>query len=157
MDESQQFLIKLIVSGLINLGILAYMTFAIFDYRKLFWSKVEGLITKSQVHSYLDSENDTMYEPKVEYEYIFNGQHYHSDKIGFAIHASSSPKASEELLSNFALNWKVTVFVNPDNPSDSTLKPGLGVYQLGFLGFLIFGFYFWVPVGWIFWGAVAGL
>ena len=114
-------------------------------------------MTKSQVRTYLNSDDDTMYEPDVEYEYVYKGQLYQSNNIGFAIHGSGSPKSSENFIGNFAMNWKVRVFVNPDKPCDSTLKPGLGIYQLGFLGFLLFGFYIWVPLGWFFWLAVAGL
>ena len=154
MDASEDFYIRFIFSALVNLGVISFIALALYDFRKYLWKTVDAVITRSEVRSYSDSDNDQMFEPDIEYKYTYNSQQYTSNKIGFAIYSSSSPKAAENLIGHFALDWKVRAFVNPKNPSESTLKPGLGVYQLSLLGFLVFGFYFWVPIGWFFWGTL---
>ncbi|REL27060.1 DUF3592 domain-containing protein [Thalassotalea euphylliae] len=136
METSEDFYIKFIFSAAVNVGIIAFVLFAIFDFRKRLWAKTDALITKSEVRTYKDSDDSDTFEPDIEYEYVFNGKKYKSNTIGFGISGTGTRKPAEELLGEFALNWKVRVFVNPKDPSQSTLKPGLGYHHLGAMGFL---------------------
>ncbi|XPF94894.1 DUF3592 domain-containing protein [Colwellia sp. RE-S-Sl-9] len=144
-----------VISALINIAIAIYLLFLLFSYRSYLWHKTEAVITKSELKGTYDSDGDMMYGPEIEYEYFYDGRKYINDYVAVAVGSSNIKSQAEDILGAYGKGWKVDVYVNPRKPSKSILAPGIRVHHLYLLGFLIFGFYFWVPAGWNFWSYVS--
>ncbi|UZE48777.1 DUF3592 domain-containing protein [Rhodopseudomonas sp. P2A-2r] len=97
------------------------------------WPVVPGVIKLSGVETYQSADSDTgragpmMHERKVTYSYRFN----HIAYIGSAGSISTSnPSPPRWQMRLFGMDYQngaaVRVFVNPANPTDSTLNPGGG-------------------------------
>src|SRR4029078_10923765 len=83
----------------------------------------------------------TIYQPKVSYTYIYNGNSYTNMHASLASNVAST---SGWLMNKFTTAYQdgaaVKVWVNPDNPSEATLEPlapfawFLWILVLGFAG-----------------------
>jgi uncharacterized protein DUF3592 len=144
-----------VISALINIAIAIYLLFLLFSYRSYLWHKTEAVITKSELKGTYDFDGDMMYGPEIEYEYFYDGRKYTNDYVSVAVGSSNIKSQAEQILGMYGKGWKVDVYVNPKKPYKSILAPGIRVHHLTLLGFLIFGFYFWVPAGWNFWSYVS--
>lgn len=97
----------------------------------LYWPKAEGIITQS----FMDRDRHRRHYANIKYSFTVNGQ-----KItGFQISAKEMNKSSEELLKEYPVGKKVTVYYDPDNPENSLLEPGYSwqSYQAFVLGIII--------------------
>lgn len=121
----------------------------LYSVRACFWKKVKGRITRSELHEYED--DGTMYEPKIEYEYSFNGKKYNNDYIAYAVGSTNRKSSAKYYLGFYGKGWDVIVYVNPSKPTKSVLAPGIRYQNLVLLFIFIFAIYFWVPVGWAMW------
>ena len=109
------------------------------------WPVVPGVIKLSGLDEYRAASDDSgrrgsvMYERKVSYAYKFNDVAYSAEHASFS---SNSPTTSPWLLRLWGMVFQdgasVRVFVNPANPSEATLHPG-------------------VPFGWLLWLIALGL
>jgi hypothetical protein len=97
------------------------------------WPVVTGTIKLSGIEQYrAASTNRTrgqvMYQRKVSYTYSYNGNSYTSMHASLASNVAAS---SGWLVSKFTRTYQdgaaVKVWVNPDNPSEATLEPGIGI------------------------------
>jgi hypothetical protein len=103
------------------------------------WPLVTGIIKLSGLEEYRaapskgGSRGARMYERQVSYSYRFNNIAYSNVHASFS---SNSTTTSPWVLRLFGMDYQdgasVKVWVNPDNPSDATLNPG-------------------VPFGWLLW------
>ncbi|MDB5619453.1 DUF3592 domain-containing protein [Tardiphaga sp.] len=97
------------------------------------WPVVPGVIKLSGVETYRGADSDTgrsgpmMHERKVAYSYRFNHIAYSGNAGSISTSNPSPPRWQMRL---FGMDYQngaaVKVFVNPDNPSDSTIGPGGG-------------------------------
>src|SRR6266700_486373 len=109
------------------------------------WPVVMGIIKLSGLEEYRaapsqgGSRGARMYERQVCYSYRFNNIGYRNVHASFS---SNSTTTSPWVLRLFGMDYQdgasVKVWVNPDNPSDATLDPG-------------------VPLGWLLWLVAAAL
>lgn len=91
------------------------------------WPTTSGRILTSEVSSHrsLNSSgtHTTIYEPKIVYEYVVNGQRYQSEQINFSMVAGMSGSGyASTLVGKYPEGSIVPVFYNPDNPSEAVLE-----------------------------------
>lgn len=89
------------------------------------WYLVFGRVSEAFVSGDDDDEGDTMWLPSVTYEYDFRGTKYEgkfspSDDWSFSVERFAS-----RTLQRYDVGSRVEVFVNPRDPSESTLKAGI--------------------------------
>jgi len=107
------------------------------------WPATSGQVTDAQVahHTNTDSDGDTSehYTPKVSYTYQALGQEYQGNKIGFGFQQSfgSSAKA-QAALARFPVGGQVTVYYDPNNPSEAVLERKAGGSTLSLVLGIIF-------------------
>lgn len=95
------------------------------------WPSTNGQITESRVaHSTsTDSEGDRSdsYSPSVRYSYQVMGQTYTGKNIGFGAQTSyNRPAKAEAALEQYPAGGVVTVYYNPEDPSDAVLARQAG-------------------------------
>jgi hypothetical protein len=95
------------------------------------WPVVPGVIKLSGVETYQGADSDSgrsgpiMHERKVAYSYRFNHIAYTGNAGSISTSNPSPPRWQMRLFGmDYTNGAAVTVFVNPANPSDSTLSPG---------------------------------
>ena len=89
------------------------------------WPQVNGIVFKSEVVSWADSDGDTMYGPRVEYEYSVKGAILHGQRVFVGMGGSSAPGYAEEIVARYPLESSVKVSYNPEDSSDAVLEPGI--------------------------------
>jgi hypothetical protein len=92
------------------------------------WPAVEGVITLSQVDSYLsesDSGTTTMYHPQVSYNFSVNDQDYHGDVINMDDISTSDIRAAEKIIARYPKGKVVLIYYDPGRPEKAVLEPGL--------------------------------
>jgi len=130
LQNNVDFIILILLST-IGLGIVIYNIILIKKgQRTLNWIEVKGLITKSEIIQSMNPSKDLFenyYRASLEYDYEVLGIKYKSDQasLGDAIYSQDKSKA-KETLKMFPINQTVTVFVNPDNHTESVLIKGSG-------------------------------
>jgi hypothetical protein len=129
-------------------GVIALFALAIQRQAQLAkkWPVVSGTIKLSGLEQYRAARTDgrrgqTMYQRKVSYTYIYNGNSYTNMHASLASNVAST---SGWLMNKFTTAYQdgaaVKVWVNPDNPSEATLEPRapfawfLWILVLGFAG-----------------------
>lgn len=116
------------------------------------WPTAEGIITSSMIDSYEERDTSTgdddfpptyttYYEPKITYSYSVNGAEYSSDKISFSRTRFVIQSDAQEVIEKYSTGTNVTVYYNPDNPSEAVLEPGIqnsGGMICGTIGAVVF-------------------
>jgi hypothetical protein len=103
------------------------------------WPRTEGRVTGSQVETAIQRHDRanvgrrdyevTMYVPRVVYSYRVDGNTFEGDNIGWS-GSASTPAYAEKAIKRFALQTPVQVFYNPQDPTQSTLKPAGGAFAV---------------------------
>ncbi|KAA0005652.1 MAG: DUF3592 domain-containing protein [Thermoplasmata archaeon] len=70
------------------------------------------------------------YIPKIEYSYTVNGVNYSGDKISFEIVSTTDYEWAQNKVDLYYKGKNVTVYYNPENPSESVLEKGFPGYPL---------------------------
>jgi len=96
------------------------------------WPVVTGVIKRSEIESYRAAPSESgsrgsmMYERKISYTYTYQGVSYTNVHASFSGNVAST---SSWLVGKFTTDWRngaaVKVYVNPVNPADATLRPGV--------------------------------
>ncbi|HVU11506.1 MAG TPA: DUF3592 domain-containing protein [Phototrophicaceae bacterium] len=91
------------------------------------WPTTSGRILTSTVSSHRSLNSNgthtTIYEPKIVYEYVVNGQRYQSEQINFSMIAGTSGGGyAETLVDKYPEGSIVPVFYNPQNPTEAVLE-----------------------------------
>lgn len=64
--------------------------------------------------------------PSVLYEYEVNGQKYSSNRLmSMSMSVAGNVKLVEKYVSRYRVGETITVYYDPNNPSDAVLEPGL--------------------------------
>jgi hypothetical protein len=112
------------------------------------WEVVSCTIERSGIGEEKDSEGDPMFEAKIGYRYVYAGEQYSGDKIFFGYSASSEEEDSSQLIAVFPEGREVEAYINPKNPKEAVLIPGIKRMALirvwGGFGFAFMGFWFLV-------------
>ncbi len=86
------------------------------------WPVVKGIITETNVRSH-EHDETVRYVPVVRYAYEVNGQRYEGKKIAFGSEMEfPSRHKAEDYLAEYPVDAEVSVFYNPDAPSEAVLK-----------------------------------
>ena len=103
---------------------------AIADLGTADWNAADGVITSSEVHTSTDGEGGTTYCLWVNYEYTYNGKTYDGDVVSFS-KDNSCDSWSGNADDDYPEGKEITVYVNPDNPYEAVLEPGLSGVDFG--------------------------
>lgn len=96
------------------------------------WPTVQGQI---EVSAHGSGHNDLL--PDIRYRYDVAGQHYQS-RFEFPSGTHPLPEFSRSYVEKYPVGAGVTVYYNPQQPSDSTLEPGAqGDWMILALGILL--------------------
>lgn len=85
------------------------------------WNEVPATVVSSKVKSH-DSDDGTTYSPYIAYRYVVDGSEYFGDQYTFMGGSSSGYDGKAEIIRRYPRNMEFTVFVNPDNPSESVIN-----------------------------------
>lgn len=133
--ENNYDILILVLLAIIGLSLCFYNTYLLFKGQKtLGWTETKGLVIKSEMGISKDLTREkykNCYRPDIEYEYEFRGNKFKSNQayLGDKVYLSYKDKA-EKTLKMFPLNKTVSVYVNPDNQSESILIKGSGGNRL---------------------------
>jgi hypothetical protein len=83
------------------------------------WIKSSGTILTSEVR--FDFE---LYSPVVTYEYFHNGAQLRNRKLRSELLQYNWRAPSQKIIDRYPPGLAVTVYVNPNNPTQSVLEPG---------------------------------
>jgi hypothetical protein len=102
------------------------------------WPKTAGRITRSEVATTLREttsansgrvDDVTMYVPRIVYTFAVDGISFDGNKIGWS-GSASTPAYAEKAIKRFPLQTPVTVFYNPQDPTQSTLTLAGGMFAV---------------------------
>jgi hypothetical protein len=102
---------------------------AIADLGTADWNATDGVITSSEVYTSTDGEGTT-YCLWVDYEYTYDGKTYNGDVVSYS-KDNSCDSWSGNADDDYPEGKEITVYVNPDNPYEAVLEPGLSGVDLG--------------------------
>ena len=94
------------------------------------WNATDGVITSSDVRSSTDSEGGTTYCLAVDYEYTYDGKTYYGNVVSYS-KDNSCDSWSGNADDDYPEGKEITVYVNPDNPYEAVLEPGLSGVDFG--------------------------
>ena len=89
------------------------------------WQPTQCTIRRSYVQVTTDDHNRKSMMPTVEYEYQFNGETLKGSQIRYGTIGRASRSGCEKILRPYAEGATVQLYVNPEDPTDSTLEPGM--------------------------------
>ncbi len=98
------------------------------------WVPTPCTILSSGVKSH-KGENNTTYSVAVLYRYTVNGREYKSDAYGLMSSSTSGRASKEKITAQYPAGSEQTCHVNPQNPAEAVLKPGLG-WEIPLFGFI---------------------
>jgi hypothetical protein len=139
--------IKLIITLLIIAGTLLTGT-GLYYLKKVHesagWVKVKGRILDSDINEMPSTPTNKafIFYPDIKYEYKYDHKTYFSQQIGCrtkwtpelnnGYYAGSEDKVTD-LLKKYKFNTLVNVYVNPENPTQSALIPGVRTHDFLYL------------------------
>jgi len=108
-----------------------------------FWPSVSGRVLESAVRKETSTSSVgsrvstvTSYFPEIEYEYDYQGRHYHSSRVLVA-RVNFPESEARAAVDRCPVGSEVMVFVNPRRPRIAILEPGLagreGKYRIPFI------------------------
>jgi len=111
------------------------------------WIETQGTITVSEISSHTryddDNRKHTSYSADIEYSYEVNEQQYFCSRISYFYSSSSLRQNAQKVCDTYPVGATVSVFYNPDNPSEAVLEQGSSwvvvIYPLVGLLFLSIG------------------
>jgi hypothetical protein len=125
--EEIRLVINAILCVFAVLAGLGMLLVGIFDLRKAHrakaWPVAEGRILESRLREKTDSDG-TSYEVAILYEYSVNGVTHRSDVWRIRPASSSFTKASSRTVARYPVGSAVSVYFNPEDPTDAMLEPG---------------------------------
>jgi hypothetical protein len=114
------------------------------------WKSVIGVITQTGISTkQLSGElsNEIGFNPDISYRYVVGGMEFIGNKIGQFPNPIASLSNAQKAIETYPEGSSVTVFYNPQNPSESVLSrsgsPIIIILALCGLLFLIFAMAFW--------------
>lgn len=89
------------------------------------WSETPCLILTSGVREH-SGRNGTTYSVDISYRYTVEGREYESRRYSSFGGSSSGRAGKQSVVAQYPVGSQRVCFVNPENPSEALLKPGLG-------------------------------
>ncbi len=89
------------------------------------WTEMPCTIISSRVKSHSDSDGTT-YSVDIFYRYTVAGREYKSNRHGHFGGSSSGYDGKAEIVRRYPADSQAVCYVNPENPHEAVLKPGLG-------------------------------
>ena len=124
---------------MVGLAIMAYGTYLVLKSRRArLWPTAEGKIIDSRVRETLD-DGSTLYDAYILYEYSVNGVRLRSDVWRLGVGRSSFAGLAKRPVAKYPIGAPVTVYCNPDKPTDAMLETGNASWA-----FLVFGLAFFL-------------
>ena len=115
-------------------------------YRSLLWKPTPATILEVSTSRHPSRVRAEMYSASIRYEYTFNGQSYQStaltlDQLSYpsAPLANRIDEATYQRLSNAPIGSSIAVAVDPANPANAVVRPGLTRRQF-FVAAFVSGF-----------------
>jgi hypothetical protein len=122
----------IIITCLIFLGIGIGMLIKLAqNYRKLqrskHWLTTNGIITFSDLDAQVSTDDEgfrtTTYLARINFAYDVNGNHYECDRINFDYGMrTSNLRKQQSVVEQYPTDSAVTVFYDPDDPSQAVLE-----------------------------------
>jgi len=99
------------------------------------WPTSEATVISTEVeekHEYDEDGESVYYYPRVHYDYRIGGQVYQGYKYKL-LEASMSKRKAFQFISNFMPGDKLTVYYDPEKPTESVMQPGEQKYLYVFM------------------------
>ena len=113
-------------------------------YQSLEWPEAPGEILSSGVRSETSSSSgsraSTTYHAAVEYRYEVGGRWLEGDRISYGAYGTGEHDRAAAIAANYPVGARVTVYYQPEDPTESVLEPGAHGLPWFFLAMgLLFG------------------
>jgi hypothetical protein len=87
------------------------------------WTEARCRIDRSEVESYVDSDNQDMYRARVEYTYDVGGRQLRGDRIDFGAEGSSSMRSSHaDTVARYPAGAEIACWYDPAEPASVVLN-----------------------------------
>ncbi len=86
------------------------------------WGTASAVVVSSKVKTHEGDDGDT-YSAYIAYRYEYNGREYIGDQYSFIGGSSSGYESKAEKVRQHPPGKELTVYVNPENPSESVINP----------------------------------
>lgn len=96
------------------------------------WESVSAVVMSSEVKSHR-SDDSTTYSVYIAYQYEFDGQQYLGDRYSFMGGSSSGYPEKAQIVDQYPAGRVFSVFVNPDDPSESVIMRDAGNKWIGLI------------------------
>src|SRR5512144_1174356 len=94
------------------------------------WASTPGTVLEARLGQSTNYGQDgptVSYYPVIKYEYSVGGQLFSGEKITFGLTEAASRSAkAEQVLDKYPVDRQVTVYYDPNNPSDAVLERRAG-------------------------------
>ena len=99
------------------------------------WPTTGGKVVLSEIRESTSTDDDgytsTTFFPRVEFSYTVAGQIYESKKLSFGgVMANSNPAKAQETIDKYPVGSSVTVYYNPEKPSEGVIERTAGPSNL---------------------------
>ena len=120
-DTKRLIIFFIIISLFITLGMSFFGVRLIYRVVKTNnWTSTQGVILDSRVQT--SPNGKTLFWPNIRYSYKVNGSAYVSNQFAITDVKSYSPNRAQEIISQLPAGTKVTVYYNPQAPSEAILQ-----------------------------------
>ena len=106
------------------------------------WASTFGTIVESRLGQSTNFGQDgptVSYYPIIKYEYSIGGQPFTGEKITFGLTETTARSAkAEQVLDTYPVDKQVTVYYDPNNPSDTVLERRAGGGAAGWVVGIVF-------------------
>jgi hypothetical protein len=110
----------------VGLAILGFGLWTILDATSASdWPVVKGKVLRSEFVIEREDANNFVTTPNVVYSYRVGKNSYESDVLAKGIGSSYSPGESRRWVNDYSVGKTIDVFVDPDEPTEAVLKPGI--------------------------------
>ena len=130
-----------LIAAIAGAGVASYSLWAVWGgLRSRAWPTVPGEIARHRVEESM-SDDGRRYKPVTAFRYQVDGRPYINERVHFGPvwFDVSSESALASARGELPVGRKVVVHVNPSDPTDSVLEPGV---TPGMFVFLAFGLFF---------------
>jgi hypothetical protein len=104
------------------------------QFHALTFLKADGVVTRSGVETEHGADGP-IHRLAIRYEFQVDGKQYGGDRYCYA-EMSVNSSAWKKLAAELPVGTRVTVYYDPDDPSESLLRPGLTGFHLWMIWFL---------------------
>jgi hypothetical protein len=115
-------------------GFLAWSAYC--QIRAQNYAATTGVVTHSAVERQSDSEGSNTYSPNIKYKYAVAGKEYSGNRYRFG-QDSSNDHSAQRIVTEHPVGKQVSVYYDPDRPSEALLRPGLEGSDLFMAMFLL--------------------